>query len=74
MGGLDSYLMMYQPTGGRRIVKQQLKSKFLLVNFYFYLAQFQIKIARFPWYFLHTLNYIHKLQYFLKDHIQQPNF
>ena len=40
-----------------------LKSQFLLVNFSFP-PQFQIKKAHFPWYFLHTFNFLHKLQYF----------
>ena len=42
---------MYQPTGGERIVKQQLKSPFILVIFNFILPQFQIKRALFSWVF-----------------------
>ena len=52
----DSYPIIYQPTDGGRIVKQQLKSQFLIVGFSFVLAQFHIKRAHFslvfPTYFL----------------------
>ena len=51
-----------------------LKSNFLLVNFYFVLAQFQIKIDFFPWYFLHTYFFVHKLQYFFLKPFQQTTF
>ena len=45
--GYDAYPMIYKPTYGGRIVKQQLKSQLILVNFCFVLNQFQIKIANF---------------------------
>ena len=46
--GSDTYPMISQPTDGGKIVKQQLKSQLILVNFYFVLPQYHIKRACFP--------------------------
>ena len=44
------YIIMYQPKGGGRIVKQQqqLKSKLLIVDFYLIFRQIGLKRAHFP--------------------------
>ena len=46
--GSGTYPTISQPTdGGSRVKQQQLNSQLLLDNFYFVLAQFHIKRARF---------------------------
>ena len=68
--------MIYQPKGGGRRVKQQLKSHFLLVDFYLYLAKFQIKRAGFFLVFPAYVKFGTKIAvlHFFKDTFQQPTF
>ena len=53
--------MISQPADGERRFKQQLKSQLLLVNFYFVLAQFQIKMDRFSLVFPTYVPFITKI-------------
>ena len=50
-----------------------LNSQLLLVNFYFFYPNFRLRQIIFPWYFLPTFNFLHKLQYFLEP-FQQPTY
>ena len=68
------YLMISQPIGGRRIVKQQLKSQLLLVNFHFFFPNFILIELVVPWYFIHTFSYVHKFQYCVFRAFSAANF
>ena len=75
--GSDSYPIISQPKDIRRVVKQQqqLKSQLILVNFYFVLAQFQIKIARFSMVFTTYVQFCtHIVVLYFLEPFQQPNF
>ena len=66
--------MLYQPTCGGRRVKQKLKSQFLLVNFYFVLARFQIKRALFSLVFPTYIKFCTQIVVLFLEPFQKPTF
>ena len=67
-------MIFHNKYGGRRVKKQKLKSQLLLVNFYFVLAQFHIRRARFSLVFpTYVLFCTEMLVLYCFDTFKQPN-